>query len=579
MAVLPGLPAAAQLPPIVDTVSRSVIVERVYNKPMVINSKGISGTVNTDKIAAVPSFLGNADPIRFVRLLPSVQMNTEIEAGIYMQGSEHSHTLVSQAGVPIYGVSHLLGLFSVFNTSHYQGMQYSTTSRQETRMGGMVNMELPDTVAKRLGGDFSLGLLNAQGTLDIPLGASSLKVSARRTYVNLLYGSILKYADFPIRYGFTDANVTWTWKPGRRDKIWADFFACLDDGRVSGATIKTLNARWYNALGAVHWNHYFPEATMKQSAYASTYGMKAEIDAFNIYGQMPSFIRDYGYRNTVQWKDWEFGARYSYYDIQPQNPSSRGHIQDSGLTGNVPRQNAMEAVLSAQYSRILGYWLQLKAGIGLNWYLSPEKRHYWGLTPEVELVADAESAGKFTLRYGLKRQNLFQVGLTNTGLPVEFWLPAGDLQAPQWSHNFSLAYNADFFENAWSVSISTKSTTETTIWRTASSAATAVPTASTSCCSATKARSPAGSAIPTPPACARSTPWTASGTGQSIHRPMNACTSWMSWPPMTLANGTWAAASLWLPAFPTPVPRPSTLLPTALSAATASTTASAFPPT
>ena len=57
-ASLSGVPAAAQLPPIVDTVSRSVIVERVYNKPMVINSKGISGTVNTDKIAAIPSFMG-----------------------------------------------------------------------------------------------------------------------------------------------------------------------------------------------------------------------------------------------------------------------------------------------------------------------------------------------------------------------------------------------------------------------------------------------------------------------------------------------------------------------------------------
>ena len=446
------LPAAAQLPPIVDTVSRSVIVERVYNKPMVINSKGISGTVNTEKIAAVPSFLGNADPIRFVRLLPSVQMNSEIEAGIYMQGSEHSHTLVSQAGVPIYGISHLLGLFSVFNTPHYKGMQYSTTSRQETRMGGMVNMELPDTVAKVWGGDFSLGLLNAQGTVDIPLGTSSLKVSARRTFVNLLYGNLLKYAEFPIRYGFTDANVTWTWKPGKRDKIWADFFACMDDGRVYGATIKTLNAKWYNALGAVHWNHYFSDVAMKQTAYASTYGMGAEIDAFNIHGYMPSFIRDYGYRNTLQWKDWEFGARYSYYDIQPQNPSSSGHIQDSGLTGNVPRQHAMEAVLSAQYSRILGYWLQLKAGVGVNWYLSPEKESFWGLTPELELAADANEAGKFTLRYGLKRQNLFQVGLTNTGLPVEFWIPAGKLQAPQWSHNFSLAYNVNFLDNAWSVS-------------------------------------------------------------------------------------------------------------------------------
>ena len=311
-ALFMALPAAAQLPPIVDTVSRSVIVERIYNKPMVINSTGISGTVNTEKIAAIPSFLGNADPLRFVRLLPSVQTNTEIEAGIYMQGSEHSHTLVSQAGVPIYGVSHLLGLFSVFNTPHYQGMQYSTTSRQETRMGGMVNMELPDTVSRRWGGDFSLGLLNAQGTLDIPLGASSLKLSARRTYVNLLYGSFLKYAEYPIRYGFSDVNATWTWKPGKRDKIWADFFACLDDGSVSGATIKTVNAHWYNALGALHWNHYFPGVTMKQSAYASTFGMQAQIDAFNIYGQLPSFIRDYGYRNTVEWKDWEFGARYHH---------------------------------------------------------------------------------------------------------------------------------------------------------------------------------------------------------------------------------------------------------------------------
>lgn len=452
IALLVALPAAAQLPPIVDTVSQSVIVERIYNKPMVINSKGISGTVNTEKIAAVPSFLGNADPIRFVRLLPSVQMTTEIEGGLYMQGSEHSHTLVSQAGAPIYGLSHLLGLFSVFNTPHYQGMQYSTTSRQETRLGGVVNLELPDTVSRRWGGDFSLGLLNAQGTLDIPMGASSLKISARRTYINLLYGNFLKFADFPIRYGFTDGNITWTWKPGRRDKVWVDFFACLDKGGISGGTIKTLNAEWYNGLGAVHWNHYFPNATMKQSVYASTYGDTAEVEAFNINGWMPTYIRDYGYRNTVQWKDWEFGIHYAYYDILPQNPRSKGYIQDAALTGDVSNQQAMETVLSAQYSRYLGYWLQLRAGMGINWYLSPEKQHFWGVTPEVELQADASEAGKFTLRYGLKRQNLFQLGISNMGLPIEFWAAAGKLQNPQWSHNFSLAYNADFFNNAWSVS-------------------------------------------------------------------------------------------------------------------------------
>jgi len=447
-ALLLAWPAGAQMQ---DTLGRSVLTERLV-KPMVLNQKGISGSVNTEKITAVPSFLGNADPIRFVRLLPSVQMNSETEGGIYMQGSDHSHTLVSQSGVPIYGVTHLLGLFSVFNTPHYKGMQYSTTSRQEPRMGGMVDMELADTVARRWGGDFSLGLLSAQGTLDIPMGASSLKLSARRTYINLLYGNALQYEGYPIRYGFTDANLTWVWRPGKRDRIWADFFGCHDRGHVSGATIQRMEAGWYNALGALHWNHYFPDATLKQTVYATTYGLNSEVEAFQIQGWMPSFIRDYGYRNTLRWKDWEFGAHYSYYDIQPQNPRSEGYTHDSGLDGSVPRQQAMETVLSAQYSRILGYWLQLKAGLGLNWYLSPSRKHYWGVTPEAELLADFQDYGKLTLRYGLKRQNLFQLGITNTGLPVEFWLAAGDLQAPQWSHNFSLAYNADFLDRAWSVS-------------------------------------------------------------------------------------------------------------------------------
>lgn len=446
--LLPGASAWAQQQ---DTLGRSVITERMV-KPMVLNQKGISGSVNTEKISAVPSFLGNADPIRFVRLLPSVQMNTEVEGGLYMQGSDHSHTLISQSGVPIYGVSHLMGMFSVFNTPHYKGIQYSTTARQESRMGGIVDMELQDTVSRRFSADFSLGLLSAQGTLDIPMGASSLKVSARRTYINVLYGNFLQFAGFPIRYGFTDANVTWTWKPGKKDRIWADLFGCLDQGRLSGTTIRKMDAQWYNALGALHWNHYFPEASMKQTVYGTTYGVNSEIEAFQIKGWMPAYIRDYGYRNTLQWKDWEFGLHYSFYDIQPQNPRSEGHMNDSALTGGVPRQQAMEAVLSAQYSRILGYWLQLKAGMGVNWYLSPERKSFWGATPEVELLADFQDYGKVTLRYGLKRQNLFQLGITNKGFPIEFWVAAGDIQAPQWSHNFSLAYNASFLDNAWSVS-------------------------------------------------------------------------------------------------------------------------------
>ena len=424
-----------------ENLKNSVITEQM-DKPMVLNRQGISGEVNMGKIAAIPSIMGNSDPIRFVRLLPSIQLSTEMEGGLYMQGSESSMTLVSQQGVPMYGMSHLLGLFSVFNTPHYKGIQYATTSGQEPRLAGLIDIQLKDTIARKFTGDLSLGLLSAQGTLGIPLGRkSSLNVSARRTFINTIYGGMLKYMDFPLRYGFTDANITWQWRPTKRDHIWVDVFGSLDQGGLGAGLIEKMEANCYNGLGALHWNHYFSDATLKQKVYFSTYGNEAKVQAFGALGEMPSYIRDYGYKGSLEWNDWRFGAHFSYYQIQPQNPKAEGHFSDHSNTGNEPLQNAFEGILSAEYRRNLGYWFQVHAGVGLNWFMGAENIQFFGVTPEVGITADWQEGGKMEFRYELKRQNLFQVGLTNLGLPSEFWVAAGPIQAPQWSHNFSLSYN------------------------------------------------------------------------------------------------------------------------------------------
>ena len=435
-----------------EKLNNSLIVERL-EKPMIKAGQGISGEVNVGKISAIPSFMGNADPIRFVRLLPSVQLSTELEGGLYMQGGESSMTLVSQQGVPVYGITHLLGLFSVFNTPHYRGIQYSTSAGQETRLAGLIDIQLQDTLARKFTGDISLGLLSAQGTLSIPTGKkSTLTVSARRTFINTVYGKVLKYENYPMYYGFTDANLTWLWKPTKRDNVWIDLFGCMDKGELASGLLEKMAAQWYNGLGAIHWNHYFPDATLKQHLYFSTYGMTAEAKAFGALGRMPSFIRDFGYRGSVSWKDWKFGAHISYYRVQPQNPKAEGHFSDAANSGDEPLQNALETVLSAEYSRNLGYWLQLQAGVGAHWYMSPEQRHYFGITPQVGLMANLQEGGKIEFRYEIKRQNLFQLGLTNLGMPSEFWLAAGDYQAPQWSHNFSLSYNVTFASGTYALS-------------------------------------------------------------------------------------------------------------------------------
>lgn len=435
-----------------ENLDKSVIVEQM-DRPMLLNRQGISGTVNVEKIAAIPSFLGNADPLRFVRLLPSIQLNTELEGGLYMQGSESSMTLVSQQGVPVYGIAHLLGLFSVFNSPHFNGIRYDTSSGQEARLAGALDIRLKDTLARKVGADLSLGLLSAQGTLTLPLGGkSTLTLSGRRTFINTIYGGFLKYGDYPLGYGFTDANLTWLWKPTDRDCVWVDLFGCLDKGHIHAGLIENIAASWYNGLGALHWNHYFPDATLRQRAYFSTYGMEAIAEGFNARGTIPSYLRDFGYRGELLWKNWQFGAHFSHYWIQPQNPRAEGHFSEAGNRGDEPVQHAYETILSAEYKRYLGYWMQVQSGVGLHWYLSPEGRSYFGITPQAGINADLREGGKIEFRYELKRQNIFQLGMTNLGLPNEFWLAAGELQRPQWSHNFTLSHTVAFRDGAFSLS-------------------------------------------------------------------------------------------------------------------------------
>ena len=439
-----------------DTLQRAVVTSK-SQRQMLETLGGVSGKVNVEKIRAVPSFLGNADPIRFARLLPSVQVNTESDGGIYMQGSEYSHTLLSIQGVPVYGASHLLGFFSVFNPTHYQSMDYSTSAEQSTRLGGSIDMILKDRVPARTEGEFSAGLLSFQGTVDIPTGAkSALTLSGRKSYINLLYGSFLKYDGEPLTYGFFDSNITWYWKPSAKDRVWVNLFGGKDDGRFEYTRVNSdMGASWYNALASVHWNHYNDNIVLKQTLYGTMNGLDAFVTIPNASGTMPSFIQSYGYKARLEQGGWEAGADIAYHRAMPQNPEAEGHYNVTN-TSSESMQDGLETKIYLGYKKLIGYYTELKAALGGSWYLSPERESFWGLTPQAEASFIIPRGGKISLRYGISRQVLFQTGITNTGLPIEFWILAGKLSRPQWAHNYALAYNIDFGrKDEWALSAET----------------------------------------------------------------------------------------------------------------------------
>ena len=430
------------------TIDSTVVAAQRRSSPL---SAGAETKVDIDGISKLPSLLGGADPLRFIRLLPSVQTGNEIDAGIHIQGCDHGHNLISIDGTPIYGASHLLGIFSVFNPTHFSTMQYGTDAGSRGRLGGYVDM-LPDRSIPRntTAGDFSLGLVAAQGQLKLRMGQNSaLSISSRTSFLNQLYRSYLTVNGDPFEYGFADVNLGWVLQASPRDRIFADAFYSADAAAYESEENRlAINLGWSNASAALHWEHRGSAITLKQSIFATQYAARADISREPESGYIPYHTRNLGYKAAITWKDLRFNADALWYNVLPPSP-----IHESGsMTGSAPEQpqNALETRLSAKWSRYLSLAWKIDAGLTGCWYLSPEKETYLQLDPTLKLSYNMFRGGQIELRAGSATQNIFLTGVSNMGFPIEFNLMAGKYGDAQHSLWAALAYDLKFAQEAWS---------------------------------------------------------------------------------------------------------------------------------
>lgn len=432
------------------TIDSTVVAARKRSSPISVKAET---KVDIEGLAKLPGILGSSDPLRFIRLLPSVQTGSEIDAGIHIQGCDHSHNLISIDGTPIYGASHLLGIFSVFNPAHFGTMNYGTTAGTLGRLGGYVDM-LPDRSipSRSTKGDFSLGLVAAQGNLKLRTGDNSaLSLSARRSFLNELYRPFLTVDEDPFLYGFGDVNLGWAWAPSAKDRIYADAFYSNDAADYTSIENHLgVKMGWSNASAALHWQHRSAETLLKQSIFITQYSARADISYSLESGFVPYHTRNAGYKTAVQWQDFDFGADILYYDVLAPSPVHESGSMTAGIAKET--QQALESRIIAAWSRYLSLSWKIRADLAGGWYLSPEKESFWQLNPSLAISYDMFRAGKLDLRAGSATQNIFLTGVSSMGFPIEFNFLAGKYGSPQRSLWASLAYNLYFRQEAWAFS-------------------------------------------------------------------------------------------------------------------------------
>lgn len=399
--------------------------------------------VEISRLKTLPSVLGNSDPLSYAHYLPSMSAQTELDAGIHIQGNDSQHNLISAGGVPIYGVSHLLGLFSVFNPSHYSRMDYKTGAREANRLGGSIDMTHPKELPGKISGDFQLGLMAAQGALTVPVGSNAgVRLGARRSFLNLLYGDFLTMDGVAIKYGFTDINLTAHWKPGSKDRITADVYLGGDKVKGgAGAFNVDSDAGWKNSMAALHWRHLFRDSSLEQSAYFTSYNLNLEASWNGVDVVMPSGISTAAYKARFSKGALTAGLESAYHMAQPQNPALSGNNLDYGDMSE-PLQKGWENTLWGRYNLTAGPFTAETALKG-SLYRSPEGEWMKGLDPDVVLGWNFYRGGQVSLRIGTQHQYLFRTGMSDIGLPTEFWMLAGKYGAAQTASGAGLSYKLD----------------------------------------------------------------------------------------------------------------------------------------
>lgn len=390
-------------------------------------------------INTLPKILGNTDPIHYLQTMPGISTNNEYDAGIHIMGCSTGHNLVGINGIPVYNAGHLLGLFSTFNPSHFQSLTVATspTSAEFTeRIGGMVSLNSIDTISHKIHGNIEVGPMSSQGTLHLPLSTNStLILSARMAYLNLLYSKWLTFDGDKFKYDFNDVNLTYLWQPNTKDKVSIDFY--------TGGDHVNLNMPYYPAELKLGWNNillsaqyertYNANAKTRQQIYITSYSNDTKFVRGNEQLLLPSKITTIGVANHSQLHHWGLGYELRYHDIEPQSPAVSNYYTSRSTNTT---ENAAELSAYADYKIGNESLYAIIGGRECIYWTSGQKADFH-FSPNVSFHFQGVSS-KVVMNLYRRWQNLHQTGISQIGLPFEFWVGSDDFIKPEYADGINI---------------------------------------------------------------------------------------------------------------------------------------------
>ena len=479
--------AAAQTPELQDTLTAArVSADRLRTAMRTQTGLVRLGGEELNKGFAVFS---TPDLIKTLQLLPGVASGTELMSGLFVHGGTGGDNLFLLDGSSIYNTSHLIGLFSAFNTDVEDGVDFYKSgfpARYGGRLSSVVDITTRDGDLYDHHGTFSLGLIDGRLQFEGPLvkGRTSFQFGLRRTWMDTVTIPFIAYVNhqnskderdekFRGHYAFWDLNFGVTHHLSSRDVLRLRFFNGMDRIRLGDKQLnkgdydENGNSRhsgyddldgvviWGSTTAGLMWNHTFSDRMASRTGLyyshnTSSVDFGTRYWYWNGSGDSYSCFDEtdrsgiHGIRAAADF-DWEpaashhvrFGASLEHHIYSPdrymrQWEESGKETEEYAKVEVGRRYSGEEAALYIEDEMMLLPGLTANAGVRAALFLVKGKA-YVRPEPRFALRYDLSDAVALKASYTLMNQFEHRLQTTYVDLPTYLWLPTTSNISPMHS--------------------------------------------------------------------------------------------------------------------------------------------------
>jgi CarboxypepD_reg-like domain/TonB dependent receptor/TonB-dependent Receptor Plug Domain len=445
-------------------------------------------------IKAVPAFLGEADVIKAIQLLPGISSVGEGSAGYNARGGGVDQNLVLQDEAPVYNTSHLFGFFSVFNPDMIKDVKLvkgGIPAQYGGRLSSSLDVRLKEGNNKKFETTGGIGTVFSRLTLEGPIAKdkASFIIGARRSYIDVLAQPFLGNTDFNgAKLYFYDLTAKVNWDVTPKDKVFLSGYLGQD---VFGAS-NIFGNQYGNSTATLRWNHIFGDKLFGNfTAFYSNYNYSLNFNQENSNFDWKSNVVNYSFKPEFNWflndkNTITFGGQAIYHDFRPGDAVTT----NGGVSTNVglPHKYALETALFIGNEQTLTKRLSAHYGLRYSWWnylgtgearLYPDRPNYapgqnpralqpaqvvpygsgepiqtyGNFEPRLALKYELNPANSLKLSYNRMAQYLHLLSNTAAASPLDLWVPSTNNIKPQISDQIALGYFRNFKDNMFEASV------------------------------------------------------------------------------------------------------------------------------